>query len=494
MADDSIVNYPNGFSERPSNVNDPPDRDSEAPRVAQDEESRRLAAYWKDQIDQVMDEYEKFEKRGRSIEKRYRDERNRIDEEGQRRYNLLWSNVQTLQPALYGRTPMPVAERRFRDKDPIGRGAAQILERGLRNEIEINGYHEAVEQATLDYLLPGRGTCWVRYEPELEESVSIPVEGEMDMRDAQGEIEPDQADNDPDEVKLRDTGDRVIRESVPIDYIPWTDFLTFPAKARVWKEVVAIAKRVYMTRDQMKRRFGDKIGGEIPLEKDDRERRRGNESMMPDDEADRKGQVYEIWSRSDKQVIWVAEGYEFLCDKQEDPLGLSDFFPVPRPLYANPTTNTLVPVPDYIEYQDQAIQIDELTQRISMLSKACKVAGVYNAQAKDIQRLLDESVENELIPVDQWAVFAEKGGVAGQISLLPLKEIIGVINELMAVREKIFVEVDRLTGMSDIMRGTTDGRETLGGQRIKTNATGTRLSKRQDTVAALLPRSRPPDG
>ena len=191
----------------------------------------------------------------------------------------------------------------------------------------------------------------------------------------------------------------------------------------------------------------------------------------------------EIWSLPDKAVYWVAEGYEYLCDRKDDPLQLENFFPCPRPLYANATTGTLIPVPDYIEYQDQAIQIDELTQRTAMLAKACKVAGVYNAAAKDIQRLLQESVENELIPVDDWAAFADKGGVAGNISLLPLKEIIGVLNELMQIKEKTVQEMDRLTGITDIMRGTTDARETLGGQRLKTNSAGTRLTRRQNEVA-----------
>ena len=467
----------------PSSLNQVMAYSKDAPALpdADQEESRRLASYWKDQLDQTDEEYRKFVKRGRIIEKRYRDDRNRVDEEGQRRYNLLWSNVQIMLPALYARAPQPVAERRFRDKDPIGRGAAQILERSLRNEVEINGFHEAVECAVLDYLLPGRGVVWVRYEPEIEESVSIPTGGEMEMRDAQGPIEAD--DDSETEDKLRDTGDRIVRESVPIDYVPWTDFFTFPAKARTWKEVVAVGKRVYMTREQMIRRFGKEAGKAVPLEKDDRERRRQNESVVPDEDADRKGEVFEIWSRTDERVYWLAQGYDFLLDRRDDPLQIDDFFPVPRPLYANATTGTLVPVADYMEYQDQAIQIDELTQRISMLSKACKVAGVYNAQAKDIQRLLDESVENELIPVDSWAVFADKGGVAGQISLLPLKEIIGVINELMAVKEKVMAEADRLTGITDVLRGTTDERETMGGQRLKQNNAGTRLSKRQSDVA-----------
>ena len=168
---------------------------------------------------------------------------------------------------------------------------------------------------------------------------------------------------------------------------------------------------------------------------------------------------------------------------KDDPLGLEQFFPVPRPLLANATNTTLIPVPFYIQYQDQAIQIDELTQRISMLVKACKVAGLYNAADKNIQRLLDESVENELIPVDNWAAFAEKGGVSGAMSLLPLKEIIGVINELTAVKEKVLAEADRITGITDVMRGTGDARETMGGQRLKSNSAGTRLTHLQNEVA-----------
>jgi hypothetical protein len=239
-----------------------------------------------------------------------------------------------------------------------------------------------------------------------------------------------------------------------------------------------------MSRDQMKRRFGDVVGKKIPLQGEGRTDRRQTENLVHnEDDEDKKGEVYEIWNRTDEKVYWVADGYDFLCDMKDDPLQLDGFFPVPRPLLANATNTTLIPVPFYIQYQDQAVQVDELTQRISMLVKACKVAGTYNAADKNVQRLLDESVENELIPVDNWAAFAEKGGVSGAISLLPLKEIIGVINELTAVKEKVIAEADRLTGITDVMRGTGDPRETMGGQRLKTNAGGTRISALQNEVA-----------
>lgn len=451
------------------------------------EKSAKLASFWTDQIERLGKDkgYQQYIKRGIKIEARYRDERNKSDEDGRRKYNALWSNVEILKPAVFGKTPVPLAERKFGDKDPIARGAAQILERALRNEIDICGFNEAMMQAVTDYLLPGRGTVWVRYEPEFGTGLSLGTEDAIDMDDAEGEIDEeyeaqlDQGEH-PKEDKLEGTGNQIVRESTPIDYINWQDFLVFPANARTWAEVVAVGKRVYLTYEQMKERFGKRIAKDIPLQKDERQK---NKFENTSTENEVKGEVFEIWNKEDRSVYWVAEGYDFLLDRKDDPLNLEYFFPCPRPIISNQTTGTLLPVADYIQYQDQATQIDELSQRIAMLTRACKVAGVYASNAKGLQRLLNESVENELIPVDDWAAFAEKGGIAGQVSFLPLKEIIGVLNELMMLKGKQIEEMDRLTGINDLMRGTTDARETLGGQRLKSNYTGTRLTARQNEVA-----------
>ena len=52
------------------------------------------------------------------------------------RYNILWSNQQVLRPALYMRTPKPQVSRRFIDKDPKARLAAQVLERAITHCVE----------------------------------------------------------------------------------------------------------------------------------------------------------------------------------------------------------------------------------------------------------------------------------------------------------------------------------------------------------------------
>src|SRR5258708_21523469 len=136
-------------------------------------EGRRIAKYWLGQIKKVDDQQKRFVKRGRSIEKRYRDERSRSEEEGQRRANYLWANTQIIFPALYGKAPLPIAERRFRDKDPIGRAAAQIIERALRNEMETDQFHDSVGSAVLYYFLSGKRAFSGTYEPQFEPRHSL---------------------------------------------------------------------------------------------------------------------------------------------------------------------------------------------------------------------------------------------------------------------------------------------------------------------------------
>ena len=121
------------------------------------EEARRMAQYWKGEIHAVEQVNEIWHKRGDTINKRYRDERTMADQNGQRRLNLLWSSVQILKPAVYSKVPEAVCERKFNDRDPVGRRSATILERALRNELQENGFHPSMRRARDDYLLPGRG-------------------------------------------------------------------------------------------------------------------------------------------------------------------------------------------------------------------------------------------------------------------------------------------------------------------------------------------------
>jgi hypothetical protein len=447
------------------------------------EESRRMAQYWKGEIAAVEELQASWHKRGDTILKRYRDERSQADQQGQRRMNLLWMAVDMLKPATYSKVPQAVCERKFQDKDPIGRVSATILERALRNELQENGFHPSMRRARNDWLLPGRGQLWVRYEPEIGEGLSLPASTPQDVKDAQGEITDDT--ETPEEEKLEETGSQIVSESAPVDYVYWKDFYMFPSTARTWEEVQAVGKKVYTSQTYNIERFGEEIGKAITADPQMamRDRIAGDSSPYTlDDHNSRKRIIYEIWNKADRRAFWLSTGYDKLCDCRDDPLQLSNFFPCPEPLSATMTNESLIPVPDFSEYQDQANQIDELTQRISLLTKALKIAGCYDSSSKGLKRLLDESVENELIPVDNWAAFAQKGGLEKAIAFLPIKEVAEVLQSLIAARAKVIEDFDRVTGLSGLVSQTDDARETLGGQRLKNNGAQTRIEDRRQEV------------
>jgi len=417
---------------------------------------------WMQELKLAQDEDKKWQKRGDKIVKRYRDERQGWSDSG-KRYNILWANIQTMLPALYGRTPRAQVERRWKDKDPVGRTASVILERALQYEIDHYGdFDNTNKHAVLDRLLPGRGTAWVRFETkEVAEAEVI----EKPVEDATGQDLPD-----------------VSYECTPTDYVFWKDFRCSPA--RTWDEVTWVARRIYMTRGDGVKRFGEDFK-EVPLAHepiglDDLSKAGASQAEQ---ESLKKAIVWEIWSKPDERVYWVAEGHNKLLDSKEDPYGLDNFWPCPKPLFATQTTDTLVPVPDYALYQDQAEEIDMLTQRIGMLTEALKVVGVYDASQPAIARMLNEGVNNTLIGVDSWAAFGEKGGLKGTVDFLPLDQVVMALTHCYTAREQAKQVVYEVTGLSDIIRGASMASETATAQQIKSQYASLRLKRMQTEVA-----------
>jgi hypothetical protein len=100
----------------------------------------------------------KWTERGKRIVKRYKDERSDSELTAVRRYNVLWSNVETLKPFLYSATPKPVVSQRGDETDPIGRVAAQVLERALIFTMAEDHFGTSLRNARDDYLLAWSGS------------------------------------------------------------------------------------------------------------------------------------------------------------------------------------------------------------------------------------------------------------------------------------------------------------------------------------------------
>jgi hypothetical protein len=423
--------------------------------------------YWHDQIETAQKTFDKWEKRGQKVVKRYRDERDAI-EMPRMKFNILWSNIQVLFPSLYGRQAKPEVSRRFSDQDPVGRLASTMLERVMEYETtQFADFDNAMRGVVEDRLLPGRGTAWIRYEPIIVGG-SPEVEGQLeDLQEAQVYD------------VVEEPVERIDAAHSPIDYVYWADFLHSPA--RTWDEVWWVARAVYMTKDEGVERFGD-VFKNVSLTSQNTDMD-GKNPMTAKMTYDKKAKVYEIWNKRSGKVCWIAKGYPQALDERDDPLDLEEFFPCPKPLLATTTTGTMIPIPDYCEYEDQAQELDNLTQRIYLLTKACKAVGVFNAEFKELARMFSEGVDNKLFPVTGWAAMSEKGGLKGAIDMMDTSQIIVTLRELYAAREQVKQSIYEIMGISDILRGSSKAQETLGAQQLKANFGSLRLRSAQGDVA-----------
>ena len=417
--------------------------------------------------------YKRWEARADRIVKKYKDD-SRYDRNPNARFNILWSNVQTIQPAIFARLPRPDVSRRFRDNDPIGRVASMMLERALEFEIEHYGdYKSAMNNSVLDRLLGGRGVSWVRYEPhivgEADESADVPEDGL--------EVTEDSDEAETMEGVENENPERIEYECCPVDYVHWREFGHSPG-ARTWEEVTCVWRKVYMSRPALVERFGEEMGYKIPL---DTKPQDDKNSYKPD-EGNYEACIYEIWDKETGDVIWLSKSLGQICDEVPDPLGLECFFPCPKPLYATLTTDSLEPIPDFVIYQDQARELDTLCDRIDGLINALKVRGVYDASATELQRLFSEGENNTMIPVHNWMAFAEKQGMKGAIDLVDLAPFASALMSCYSAMEQVKGQIYELMGIADIQRGQTDPNETLGAQIIKSNNAAGRLKTMQHAV------------
>lgn len=433
---------------------------------------------WLLEIAMYEKECKEWPKKSDAIVKRYLDERDSQDE-SETKFNVLWSNIETLRPALYSRIPKPQVERRFKDASPVARTAAEVLERSIAFNVGEYDFDDTVKAAVMDYLLPGRGQVWVRYVPFMgaAEVEGAPETGEMisnsEIEDDTGEVAP--------------AAQEVVYEQAVCDYVHWKDF--GHTVARKWAEVRGVWRKVYMTRAELIDRFGAEKGDKVQLDFTPLHFSEIDQKSY-ENESFKKAVVYEIWDKTTRKALWISKGFpDDVLDEVDDPLRLRNFFPCPRPMLATTSNDSLIPVPDFIEYQDQADEMDRLTARIAMLTDSLRLSGVYNKDADEegrIADLVDPSSGNIMIPVSNWAAFAQSGGVNGAISWLPIEEVAAVITSLYSARAQVKADLYEITGISDIMRGQGDAKETATAQRIKGQFGTMRLKERQAEVQRFI--------
>jgi hypothetical protein len=444
-------------------------------------EKDTTVAAWLSAIDRAQKDMSDWGKRCAKIRKRYRYESSTSTR--RRQFQMLWSNQEIMRPAVYAKPPKPVVESRFKDGDPLVRITSQALERSLEFQADFLNYDRAFGLVRDDFLLYGRGVPRVRYYPVLEEA-EIPTGLDEGAGDEEAYDGGQGAEAEADEE-----GAEVLKiEHVCVDFVQRDDFIH--PQARTWEELPWLCYRAFLDREQLIDRFGEEIGKAIPLDTSAGRSEADSEKKRQESAVD-KATIYEIWDKANTTVLWIAKGYGDKVLEEGPPyLKLNGFYPSPRPAYGTLTTDSLIPVPDYVYYQDQAEEIDDLTARIASLSDSLKVVGFYPAGPQgegspEIETAVKPGFENRMIAVKSWAMFKEGANGGVPIVFLPVDQVEQVLRGCVELRKQLIDDVYQITGISDILRGASEASETLGAQQLKAQWGGIRMRDRQAEVARL---------
>lgn len=420
-------------------------------------EQAGLVRMWKAAIDAADREEEDWRKEGDEILSIYRSAH---EQKKQQAFNILYSNTETLLPAIYNSTPQPDIRRRYNDPGVSAKAVADILERAISYSLDQYDFDAVMRAVGFDAVGPGRGVARVRYVPK--------VVGPDESEQGEGEQpeSPQYENTEHNELEQPEAGEQIVSQLVTTEYVPWKNFRRGPGL--VWDDVEWVAFKHYLTRDQIKD-LNEGVGKAIKLDYDvrtgetDKDKAEGAKDPS---EIFLRACVWEIWDKVTGKVLFIAPCYEAGPIKvEDDPLQLTGFFPIPRPLQPINTPTDLVPVPLYRSYKELAEELNEVTARIRRLVRQIRVRGLYASAAADIEQII-KGDDGELIAANGLEMFAE-GGLEKAIAWWPIEPQVKALAQLMTQREQIKQTIYEVSGLSDILRGASTASETATAQNIK---------------------------
>jgi len=397
------------------------------------------SAAWLGMIEEAERTFQDYHKTADHIDKLYASLDNLSAFARDREFQLFWANIQVIGPSIYARPPVPVVVPRFKDRRPLYRVASELLERSTVVGFELADINSTMLMIRDDLAVNARGAGWVRYDTKKFEKICP-------------------------------------------EWVDRKDFLHEPA--RCWQEVGWVARRAWMTRDEIRERFQKHSGNaylDVSMQTMKEDRDNGSATHQ------QKGAVWEIWSKTEDKTVWVAQGADVNLDEGKPHLTLEGFFPCPKPAYATTQRGSLIPVPDMLFYKDQLKEIDDLTSRIHALSKSLIVRGFYPAGAGEIADAIEAALKKTddrsvLIPISNFAAFGNGGET---IIWLPLEVIANTIQTCILIRRQIIEDVYQIGGISDVQRGESDPNETLGAQELKQMNGAVRVRDKQNELVRV---------
>lgn len=356
--------------------------------------------------------------------------------------NIFWSSVETLKPFLYFKQPVPFIERKSKTADKAANLACQILERALQWDLAQFDFDSVIKYARNDFLISGMGLAIERYKP----TFGI-------IKDENGQ-----------DCKIK------IAEQVNSEYLDPLNFIADSAHVGIWEDCTWFAVSHNLLLSEAKAQFGDDIISGC---------------VIPSTTNDPIIEVYEIWDRTSQSVLYVSRQFPHRFLKiVENGLNLNGFYPIPKPLFSTTTNDSLIPVPDYVQIKPLLDELDGITARMEKTMKALKVSGCYDNAFPELATILNKEVT--LVSITDFDRLKSAGGLKNIVDFMPIEQYINALSALAARRSDIIAAIYEVTGVSDIMRGTSNAGETATAIEKKTNFGTLRNQDRQNDMQRFI--------
>lgn len=406
------------------------------------------------------------------------------------KFNILYANIQTTCPAIYNSVPsadvrarfgeaMPVeppppamghnggpamqpdpaavaatsaaqadAERKNKDRANV----SQTIERAISVQSDLYDYDDALKAAVKDRELLGRAVTRLR----------------LNLVNAADKTDQETGNTIP---------GAVVSKHITWEPVIWDDFRLGPAKR--WADTPWIAFHWVFTRDELEG-LNPQLAWKVNLD--------ATVEGQPDKDAStpdtfKRANVWEIWDRTKRKIYWIAESYDQGPLKiEDDPYRLLGFFPIPRPRLAIETTDTQVPICPFMVWQAQQEEMNSLTRRIGALIKVIRWRGIYDGAFENAVKAMKGLDEGEMAPAPEAARALVQGDIEKAFWLMPIEQAVAVLKQLYESREMCKQVIYELTGVADILRGSTKANETLGAQELKAQWGSLRLQSAQQDI------------
>ncbi len=356
--------------------------------------------------------------------------------------NIFWSSIETLKPFLYFKQPKPYIERKDKSSDKAQNYACMILENALDWDLEQFDFDSTVKYARNDFLLTGCGLVIERYHPHFGIVYNQRQE--------------------PLEIK--------IDEQVNTEYVDPLNFIADSEKVGIWEDCSWFAIKQYMTFNEVIEAFGNDITqGYLPTASD-------NSKTI---------EIFEIWDKTTRRVLYLSRQFPHRFLKViEGGLGLDNFYPLPKPIFATTTNDSIIPVPDYMQIKPLLDELDGVTARMEKTMKAIKVSGCYDNAFPELASILNKEVT--LVSVSDFDRLKSAGGIRNIVDFMPIEQYVNALQALAVRRKDIIDAIYEITGVSDIMRGTSRVGETATAITQKTNFGTLRNQDRQNDMQRFI--------